>query len=212
MLSSKNGHTLMSSLDRTIPLPQSHTSPKFIRKDLNLDMSRMFQPPFKKHLIVAKAFQRLSLRSGEFFGKITRVADDTHSLSATSMRRFDQNRIANLIGCRLKCVWRLIRAVISPLHQRSGIFEPTAHMGLQPLKKSSLALAGSSGMEPTKHDLLTFPLTPHTPYSFGRWPNKHQSSFFDSSCESRTFGQEAISWMNRFRPAGFGYREDLIRT
>ncbi len=105
------------------------------------------------------------------------------------MSWFDKEREADFLGFRLQGRYVLCYAVISSIMSAKASREylrytrDTSSCSYYQLRKG-----GKLEDALTQHDLLTLPLTPHTPDSLGRRTDEHQSSFLDSCSKLGTLG------------------------
>lgn len=84
--------TLVSSLNTAVSFPQSDTVALLVRKDLDFDVPRSLKPPLEEYLVVTETLKRLALRRGHFLFEVLETTDDSHALTAASVRRLDQQR------------------------------------------------------------------------------------------------------------------------
>ena len=79
----------MSSLHRTISLPEADNIPKAISKYLHLNMSRSYNIPFNKDSLIPKALLSFSFSRFQSIREFCCIVYNTHTLSPTAHHCFD---------------------------------------------------------------------------------------------------------------------------
>ena len=102
---------LMTSLHRAVTIEQMHNIAVIISDHLNLNMLWSFQILLNEDHIITESFFRFISRLVEFFFQISRIIDNTHTTSATTVGSFQHDRISDHV-CDLCCLFIRLHSMI----------------------------------------------------------------------------------------------------
>src|SRR4051812_40127120 len=95
----------MAALHRTFAFAEPDAAPVLVGKDLHLDVPRIDDELLYIDFVVAERALRLTLRCFEGRAQVGAIVHLAHSFSATSGRSLQHDRVANLFGKFLRCLW-----------------------------------------------------------------------------------------------------------
>ena len=102
---------LVTSLHRAVTVEQMHNIAVIISDHLNLNMLWSFQIFLNENHIITESFFRFISRLVKFLFQISRIIDNTHPTSATTVGSFQHNRISDHV-CDLRCLFIRFHRVI----------------------------------------------------------------------------------------------------
>lgn len=104
----------MPSLNTTVSLPQGNAVALLVCEHLDFNVPRSLEPSLEENFVVAETLERFALRRGDLLFKVLETTNDSHAFTAAAVRRFDQQREADLGGCLGQRREILRRAVVAP--------------------------------------------------------------------------------------------------
>ncbi len=159
----------MPPLDRTFALEERNHVAVLIGQHLELDVARVLNELLHVEFAVSEGVSRLGKRRMEQVGQILGVAHNPHAAPAPARLRFQNNRIAYLLGPLLR-LFRRVQNAIRPRQNR--------HLGLL-------------------HGLARLLFFTHQPRHFRRRPNELDVRRAAHLGEIRIFAQQPIAGMDR---------------
>ena len=106
---------LMSSLNRAVSLIKMDIIIVLVPKNLNFNMSWLFNILFDQHVVIVETFHTLSLGSLKLIKKVFFLLDYSHTFTTSSKRCFQHNWEADFL-CFLKKKVRILIASMVPLN------------------------------------------------------------------------------------------------
>ena len=165
----------MAALERTIALAEMDHVALRIGDNLELDVAGLFKILLQVHLARAERGLALGASEREQARQLACVAHDPHPLAAAARRRFDQHRITDRLGVRLR---------IAQLRD-AGAFAARQHRHAGAL-----------------HDPARARLIAHQADMAGARPDEPQSGAMAGFGEIAVLGQEAVARMDRVGAVG----------
>ena len=174
-------HLLMATLHRAISLTKVNRILVLVGKHLNFNMAWIFEELFHVDRRIAEELPGFLARHGNGVDQRRLGMDDTHATTATTARRLDNDRIADLAG---------------DLDHFLGVFRQgtirTRHAG------------NASGL----HRVLGGHFIAHQTNCFRTRPDEHEAGSLDALGKIGVLGQETVTRMDGLGVGHFSSRND----
>ena len=158
----------MTALDRAVTLPEGDAVALRVGEDLDLNVTRTLEPALKEDLVVAERLGGLTLSRADLLDKVLDVANNTHTLSTTTVGRLDEEGEADLGGGLSKNLLALLGAVV----------------------------AGHAGDASSDHNLLALTLAAHGADGLGGGTDELEAGSADGRGELGRLGEETVAGVN----------------
>mmetsp|Transcript_9278 Transcript_9278/g.14079 ORF Transcript_9278/g.14079 Transcript_9278/m.14079 type:complete len:265 (+) Transcript_9278:1281-2075(+) len=159
---------LVSPLDGALSLWQIHSILVLIHENLNFDVTGLIDELFDKHTAITEGGNSFSLGDMESFNNFFIIPGNTETLSSTTSRSLDHDRVSNLFGKSD----HLITIINFPNKPRDNV--DTSCLG----------------------DFFTFDFVTHSIHGMRSGTNEDDIILFKLFHKSRSLRQETIPWVN----------------